>query len=293
MALDTSRRSLLAGAAGMICAAAAPEGWTDHAFTAGDGVIIHYSRRGAGDGVVILHGAFDAPQTWFPVADRLASRFTFYVLRRRGWVDPPPDDGTASFAREKADIARLLAIAGPRAALFGHSAGGALAADYARSHVLPGRLILFDPALPLGGPVTGELLGVMRGLVGDGRQGEAFRLFLQNTVHIDPADIDAFAATPEWRRQAALMHNGLRELAAIDALPSDPRAYASIAAPTWLIEGELSPEHPFHDAARALASVLPHVRVRVLEGQGHMGMADAPGAFAEILGACLAAPVAA
>jgi pimeloyl-ACP methyl ester carboxylesterase len=253
--------------------------------------VIHYRRRGAGQGVVIVHGAFDTPEDWYPVSERLASRFTFFVLRRRGWLETPPDDGTRPYEREKADIARLLALAGPRAALFGHSAGGALAADYARTHTLPERLILYDPALPLGGPVTGQALSVMRALLADGRQGEAFRLFLEKNIGVDPAQIEAFAAAPQWRRQAALMRNGLRELAAIDALPSDPRAWAAITAPTWLIEGELSPEHPFGEAARALAGAIPHVRVKLLRGQGHMGMATAPDAFADLLGACLAAPI--
>jgi pimeloyl-ACP methyl ester carboxylesterase len=288
-----SRRALVAALAvwPTLARGVPPAGgaWSDQAFRSDDGALIHYRRLGAGPGVVIVHGAFDEPRTWYPVAERLAGRFTFFILRRRGWLSPPPDDGTRPFEREKADIARLLAIAGPGASLFGHSAGGALAADFARTHALPGRLILFDPALPLSGTVAGGLMDELSALVAQGRQNAAFKTFLDKIVQVDPERIAALAGTPDFNRQAAMMNNGLRELAALDALPRDPRAWAAIAAPTWLIEGELSPEHPFHDAARALERVIPQVKVKLLKGQGHMGMAAAPDEFATLLGECLTA----
>jgi pimeloyl-ACP methyl ester carboxylesterase len=146
---------------------------------------------------------------------------------------------------------------------------------------------MFDPALPLGGPVAGDRLPILRRLVAERRFDDAFRLTLEDIVRVPPADIRAMVGTPDWTRQAALMSDALRELEAIDSLAADPRAYASIVAPTTLIMGEDSPEHPFHDASRALARVLPHVQVRVLQGQGHMGMVSAPADFARLLGACL------
>jgi pimeloyl-ACP methyl ester carboxylesterase len=237
--------------------------------------------------VVVVHGAFDGPQQWRPVAERLAGRSSFFLLQRRSWMGPPSTAGGDIYALERADIAQLLKIAGPRAALLGHSAGGALAADYARRTALPGRLVLFDPALPLGGPVSGRQLPAMRQLVRQGRNEAAFRLFLQSILQKPRADVDAFARDPDFKRQAALTPNLLRELAALDALPRSPSAYAAIKAPTWIILGEKSPEHPFHDTARALAKALPHAQVRPLKGQGHMGMVDAPDQFAKVLESCL------
>ncbi|HEY1562825.1 MAG TPA: alpha/beta hydrolase [Caulobacteraceae bacterium] len=280
-----NRRSVIAGAlaASTPLAARAKARWTDGSFLSADGARIHFRVRGAGSPVLVVHGAFDRPQDWYPVADRLADRHRFYLLRRRGWLTPPPDDGSRPYEREKADIARLLRIAGHGCALFGHSAGGALVADFARTRQAPARVILFDPALPLGGPVAGPRLAVMRRLVGEGRSDDAFRLFLAEIVQLPAAEIDGFAATPGWRRQASMMPQCLRELSAIDALPSDPRAYRAITAPTFLIESELSPDHPFHDAIRALAAVLPRCRLLLLRGQGHMGMASAPDQFANVL----------
>jgi len=279
--------ALLAATAQQTALPAAAAGWMDRTFRSDDGAIIHYRVRGRGPGVVVVHGAFDQPDVWYPACEPLTGRFRFLILRRRGWMSPPPDDGTRPYEREKGDIARLLAIAGPGAALFGHSAGGALVADYARTHGLTSRLVMFEPVLPLGGPVAGPWLPRLRRLVAQGRRDAAFRMFLEKIVQIPEPDVLRMVGTPDWRRQAALMRNGLRELAAIDALPAEPRAYASIEAPTRLIVAELSPDHPFHDASRALARVLPNVQVRVFKGQGHMGMASAPSAFAQLLGACL------
>jgi pimeloyl-ACP methyl ester carboxylesterase len=146
---------------------------------------------------------------------------------------------------------------------------------------------MFDPALPLGGPVARGQLPAMRRLVRQGRNDEAFRRFLEVMPR---SDVSALAKDPDFRRQVSLMPNALRELEAIDALSRDPRAYATIAAPSWLITGEKSPDHPFRDTSRALARVLPRAHVRELKGQGPTGMAAAPDALAALLARCLTEP---
>ena len=277
------RRRLIAAlplAAAPPLARSAPLQWGAGDFRAMDGATIRFRRRGRGPGLVIVHGAFDTPETWFQTADLLADRFNVFILERRGWRLPPPDDGSRAYDREKADIAVLLGIAGAGSHLFGHSSGGALALDYARSHSIAGRLVVYDPALPLGGPVGGAALAPLKAFIAAGQLDEALRVTLRDIIRVSPQDFKAIAESADWAVMRPLVVNFPREVEAVDALPTDPSAYAAIKAPTSLIVGELSQEHPLHDSARKLAAAWPALRVLTLEGLGHMAVTDAPAKMA-------------
>ncbi len=76
-------------------------------------------------------------------------------------------------------------------------------------------------------------------------------------------------ATKAWPHLRTLAASWVREMEAVDALPASLEHYRAIACPTLMLSGSLSPEHPLQDASRALARVLPNVRVEMLMGQGH------------------------
>ena len=63
----------------------------------------------------------------------------------------------------------------------------------------------------------------------------------------------------------------------------------ALSCPSMLIVGDLSPEHPMLDASRALAEVLPGVRVEWLPGQGHGAMRTEPEMVARLICEFLAA----
>jgi len=69
----------------------------------------------------------------------------------------------------------------------------------------------------------------------------------------------------------------------MDAQSPDLASYSALSCPTLLLVGSLSPEHPMLDAARALATVLPVVRVETLTGQGHGAMRGAPEMVARLI----------
>jgi pimeloyl-ACP methyl ester carboxylesterase len=80
----------------------------------------------------------------------------------------------------------------------------------------------------------------------------------------------------------------IRELEAMDAMSPDMETYRSLSCPSMLLVGSLSPEHPMLGASRALAAVLPGVRVEHLAGQGHGAMRGAPEKVARLIGSFLA-----
>ena len=61
------------------------------------------------------------------------------------------------------------------------------------------------------------------------------------------------------------------------------RRYAAIDCPVLMLVGALSPEHPMQDASRALAQVLPDVRVETIPGHAHLAMRDAPEFVAHVI----------
>lgn len=118
MTAELARRGLVLGllAAGAgVSAAPAATVWTWRSFRAADGTVILYQHGGQGPAVVVVHGAFDGPQQWRPVAERLAGRFSFFLLARRTWMGPPAAAAGDVYGLERADIAQLLRIAGPGA----------------------------------------------------------------------------------------------------------------------------------------------------------------------------------
>ena len=145
--------------------------------TSADGTTIGYLRRGTGPALVITHGSVSASEQWLPATEHLAQHFTCYVHDRRG--RGRSGDATAyDLSTEVADIAALMAVAGPGAHLLGHSYGALCALAYAETHALDGTLLLFEPPLAVDGPVAGAALAAYRDLVAAGDLEGAFEFAL-------------------------------------------------------------------------------------------------------------------
>ena len=117
--------------------------------TSADGTTIAFRRIGHGPPVVVLHGALGTSLSWLAVAQRLADRFQFLLVDRRGRGGS--DDGTAPHTLDKEvdDARAVLALAGPRTSVIGHSFGGAVALELARTAPPSAirRLILYEPGV--------------------------------------------------------------------------------------------------------------------------------------------------
>jgi pimeloyl-ACP methyl ester carboxylesterase len=105
---------------------------TEHV-TSTDGVSIACERLGSGPPVVAVHGGLGTWRSWRRVAERLADRFEFFLIERRGRGDSGDDPAGHSLALEVDDVRAVLDLAGPGAAVIGHSYGGALALEVARA----------------------------------------------------------------------------------------------------------------------------------------------------------------
>jgi len=171
---------------------------------------------------------------------------------------------------------------GSDAMLVGHSYGAICALGTAMRHPAP-RLVLYEPPLPAGGLIAGENLAPYVRAIAEGDLDKALDLGLAAFPHMPAAGIAALRTSKAWPRLRVLAKSWIRELEAMDAQSPDLTRYRTLSCPSMLLVGSLSPEHPMLDAARALAGVLPGVRVEWLPGQGHGAMRAAPEMVARLI----------
>jgi pimeloyl-ACP methyl ester carboxylesterase len=237
---------------------------------------------------VIVHGSIASAADWFEVATHLAPHFTCHLMDRRGRGRSDVGVEPYSLEREYEDICAVLAAAGPGPSLVGHSFG-AICALGAALQAPVRRLAIYEPPLPVGGPVAGEYYNDYRWAVEAKQYDEALAIGLLHVVRLPSPVVEAMRTLPVWKAMLKLVPSWERELAAVDALPADVARYASIRCPVQLLVGTKSAEHPLQDASRALAKILPDVRVAPLQDQGHMATRTAPALLARTLAAFLAA----
>jgi pimeloyl-ACP methyl ester carboxylesterase len=259
---------------------------TEGSVHSADGTRIVFRRLGSGPAVVFVHGSVATHTDWMPVARLLADRFTCFAMDRRGRAKSGEGIGSYSIEREYEDIEAVLAAAkvetGSEAFLVGHSYGAICSLGVALRHPVP-RLVVYEPPLPAGGPIAGGNLAPYARAIAEGDLDRALEFGLDAFPHMPAETILALRSSRAWPRARTLCKSWIRELEEMDAENPDLTHYSAISSPTLLLVGTLSAEHPMHDAARALAAVLPRVRIEWLPGLGHSGMREAPELVAPLI----------
>lgn len=255
-----------------------------------EGLKVHYRDEGNPQGVpiVLIHGTGASLHTWAPLAARLGDdyRIITYTQPGHGLTGPHPrDDYTFAGMADALDlVTEELGL--KRFVLGGNSMGGWVAWRYAIAH--PDKveaLILLDAG---GMPLREGEEEAKSNLVFRMIRTPFGRFLLQHytprflvaksalqsvsvTSIMDDAAIDRYwelVRYPGNRRAAALRAAADNEWAMADRV-------GDIAAPTLIIWGEedqlinASAADTFHER-------MPHSRVRVYEGIGHLPMEEAP-----------------
>jgi pimeloyl-ACP methyl ester carboxylesterase len=252
-----------------------------------DGSRIAFNRLGAGHPVIFVHGSVARHTDWMPVARILAHTFECFVIDRRGRGKSGEGDSPYSIDRECEDLAAVAAFAGPQVSLVGHSYGGICVLEAALRMPVR-RLVVYEPPLPVGGPIAGEYLAPYVEAVRRGDFEAAIEIGLAHFSNLPAADIARMRASRGWTRLCSFAPTWIRELEVIDSLSATADRYRQLESPVLLFEGSDSPEHPLKDAARALAT-LPAVHLETLAGHGHIGMRTAPALIASLISRFLSA----
>ena len=235
--------------------------------------------------VVCLHSNASSSAQWRSLSARLGERYRVIAVDGRGvGTSPPwPEGASARLDDEAALLEPVLATAGERFHLVGHSFGGAVALLVASRNL--GRVAsvaVYEPTLfslvagadPAASPAAGiwHAAGDAAALAAAGGNDAAAARFVDFWT-----GEGAFAAMPPRRRAvvAAAARDVGRWREAAFAPTLTMAALAAIDVPVLLMTGERSPESSLA-VARLLAATLPLVTLTSEPGLGHMGPIEEP-----------------
>jgi pimeloyl-ACP methyl ester carboxylesterase len=235
-----------------------------------DGTPIAFERSGHGRPVVLVGGAFQDRAANRGLAALLAPRFTAVVYDRRGRGDSG-DAAAYAVEREVEDLYAVIASAGGRASVFGHSSGATLGLVAARAHGPIERVVAYEPPFIVDGRPrpADDLVDRLRVLVDAGRREDAVALFQTEAVGIPAPVVEGFRQTEMWPGLVRLAHT----------LPYDveitgpgtrlqPDRLARVAVPALVIAGTAG--FPWMmPGTRAAAAAIPGGRHLTLEGGDH------------------------
>lgn len=253
---------------------------TEEYVISSDGTRVAVLRVGSGPALVAVHGTTADHTRWLRVAPQLASRFTVFLMDRRG-RGRSGDAAAYSIQREAEDIRAVVQHAGERVTLLGHSYGGLCSIEAAMDLPQLHRLILYEPPLPLGtGIVPPAVRAELERLVEDGDREGALLHFFRDVVGASEAEISSLKAQPAWPARIAAAHTITREVDEEERFGLDLSRLTALTVPTLLLLGGDSAA-VFAEATARFHAALPDSRVRELAGQRHIAMDTAPDQFVE------------
>ena len=258
--------------------------------TSPDGTRIAVWRTGAGEPLLLVHGATaDHSTTWRFVQPQLERRFTVYTMDRRG-RGQSGDAAAYDLAREAEDIAAVVDAIGVPTNLLGHSYGALCSLEAALLTRGVQRLVLYE-----GVPLRGEnafsagIVEHLEELIAAGNVEQALVAMYRDLVRMTPAEIGIMKANSDaWAVRLRNVRTMPREAMAVRSYRFRPERFATMTAPTLLLVGGDSPRQELKNA-EAVAAGIPRSKVVILSGQQHVAMYTAPELFVREVEAFLTA----
>ncbi len=235
-----------------------------------DGTTIGYLRLGAGPPLVMVHGSLAVAEAWLAVANLLADRFTCYLMDRRGRARSG-DGPDYTIEREYQDVAAVLAVAGAKPHLIGHSYGAVCALGAALETPVD-KLILYEPPA---GVVFGPEIENYRQAIAAGDSEKALEIGITRIVGVPQSQFEALRTSPLFPMFKALAPGWVREMEEIERLGTSLDRYHAIESPVLMLLGTDTSDS-LKNSTAALTRVLKNPRVSELPGQGHGALRTAP-----------------
>ncbi|MEU4328735.1 alpha/beta fold hydrolase [Nonomuraea dietziae] len=244
-----------------------------------DGTPISYQTIGAGPGLIVLGGALRTSQDYLPLASALARSFTVHVVDRRGRGASGPQGPQYTLDKEVEDLLAVQAETGARLA-FGHSYGGLVILETARSFQVFERIAVYEPGVPVG-PLSTDWMDPYRERLAAGDPYGAFVHFIQGSGGA-PAFVSKLPywylrmalrvgfRGPSWQRMRPLLEANLAEHEQMAGQQGRLAAFAAVTAPVLLLCGGRTPRatRVEFDAVR---DTLPQVTLESVPGLDHFG----------------------
>jgi len=218
----------------------------------------------------MVHGSLGVAEVWLTVANLLAGRFSCYLMDRRGRARSG-DAPDYSIEREYQDVAAVLAAAGAKPHLIGHSYGAVCALGAALETPVD-KLILYEPPA---GVLFGREVEDYRQAIAAGDPEKALEIGITKIVGVPQSQFEAMRANPMFPMFKALAPGWVREMQQIEKLGTSLDRYRAIESPVLMLLGSDTSDS-LKDSTAALSRVLPNARVSELAGEGHGALRTAP-----------------
>jgi pimeloyl-ACP methyl ester carboxylesterase len=251
-----------------------------------DGTRIAFERMGKGPPLLMVHGSTVDHTRWGGVLASLVEHFSLYLVDRRG-RGHSGDGPTYHIEREFEDVAAVLEATSSPAHVLAHSYGAICALEAARLTSRIGKMVLYEPPLPIAGRklFIGQELGKrLEGLLAKDDRAQVVEIFLREVVRMPEPEIALSRRSPSWQVHLATAHTLPREVSMAYTYRFQAQDFAAVRIPTLFLLGARSPlflQEATHVASAAVAAS----QVVPLPGQGHHAMSTAPKMFLDkILG---------
>jgi 3-oxoadipate enol-lactonase len=253
-----------------------------------NGCRLHFLLRGSGDPLLLIQGLSGNHLHWGePFLSRLEPVFEAIAYDHRGVgrSDPAPAGFTIGDLAEDA-VALLDALKVPRAHVMGVSMGGMVAQELALRH--PDRVrtltlgctyaggegsVLTDPAI-----VQRLAQLFLSGRLGEAMK-EGYRINVSAQFAADPANIEPFKQIAA--ELPATLDVMLAQAQAVQGHDTSLRL-SEIGMPTLVVHGTNDQMLPVANA-HAIAARIPHARLEILDGVGHLFWWERPDRAAELV----------
>lgn len=225
---------------------------------------------------------------WVAFAEQLASSYSVYIYDRRGCGQSSPPVADQAIDAEVDDLAAMVRLAGPGAAVLGHSFGGGCALSYAARGGFDGQLLLYEPRHSARQSVSREEVPAIERLIQAGDRDGAVEHVMRHVVKLSDEAIGCFRSAPQWERMCALVQSFPNEVRLLDSLRWQPGDLDAIVRAPTLLVGESSPVASVETCWNvALCELMPSLRVVEIPGQGHFAYLTDPAVLARVVADCL------
>jgi pimeloyl-ACP methyl ester carboxylesterase len=267
-------------------------------FIDAEGVRVHVAQRGAGEDVLLIHGASSDMGVFEPtVVPLLQSRFRVTAYDRPGMgftaARPPHAETLGVQAKVAAGVIDRLGLNRP--IVIGHSYGGSVALRLALDH--PGKvggLVLIAAVAydwPGGvswhlhwssNPVIGTLFNQLltRPFIDTAMRSGTLNAFAPSAL---PADYLVRAGVMRAARPSAMRANSHDVTALKREIIAQQARYSAIKIPVAILAGDGDTVVSSMIHSVKLAQILPNARIDVLQGVGHLPHEASPERFAKLV----------
>jgi pimeloyl-ACP methyl ester carboxylesterase len=249
--------------------------WT---VTSADGTTLASRHSGHGSPMVLVHGANGDIDTFALIEGLLAERHSVWVYSRRG-RGGSGDGADYALEREVEDVLAVLAAAGDRPHLFGHSGGAMYSVLAAMRRPSLRSLLLYEPPLHFDRLETSVVDAMQASLAADNPDRALELLF--PAVGVVDAEVQVLRSMEAvWERLRAGVRLVPRELRtgfeAIDRL----EAFDPPDIPLLYLYGEAT-DAPIFAPPGEVPELLPKAKLHGLPGQRHLAFAFDPASVAQ------------